>query len=191
MKKSAKFFGKSLLALVLGIIAVAGLAVAGLLNYYGKVVGTAKVQQSVVVKAISGSTEYLFKSYDSNGNSYCPNTNCYDSFTIEAKAGESSTNGKIDSSTTIDRFEIENRAATSTNVEVEIPEMSNLCGKEITSAGLDTNEDGNIDQYLCIQGNYTPVRLSGLGTEDFNLIISWAINAAPTSYTFTLQVAPA
>jgi hypothetical protein len=50
MKKSAKFFGKSLLALALGIIAVAGLAVAGLLSYYGKVVGTATVSQGVVLE---------------------------------------------------------------------------------------------------------------------------------------------
>jgi hypothetical protein len=48
-KSSAKFFGKSLLALALGIIAVAGLAVAGILQFYGKVVGTATVQQSVKV----------------------------------------------------------------------------------------------------------------------------------------------
>jgi len=50
MKKSAKFFGKSLLALALGIIAVAGLGIAGLLSYYGKVVGTAKVSQGVVLE---------------------------------------------------------------------------------------------------------------------------------------------
>jgi len=48
-KSSAKFFGKSLLALALGIIAVAGLAVAGLLSYYGKITGTARVSQSVLV----------------------------------------------------------------------------------------------------------------------------------------------
>ena len=57
MKKSAKFFGKSLLALALGIIAVAGLGIAGLLNYYGKVVGTATVSQGVVLEV-----------YDDNGN---------------------------------------------------------------------------------------------------------------------------
>jgi len=50
MKKSAKFFGKSLLALVLGVIAVAGLGIAGLLSYYGKVVGTATVSQGVVLE---------------------------------------------------------------------------------------------------------------------------------------------
>jgi hypothetical protein len=48
-KSSAKFFGKSLLALALGIIAVAGLAVAGLLSYYGRVVGTVTVKQAVVL----------------------------------------------------------------------------------------------------------------------------------------------
>jgi Ca2+-binding RTX toxin-like protein len=51
MKKSAKFFGKSLLALALGIIAVAGLAVAGLLSYYGRVVGTVTVNQSLVISS--------------------------------------------------------------------------------------------------------------------------------------------
>jgi hypothetical protein len=49
MKKSAKFFGKSLLALALGIIAVAGLAAAGLLSFYGRVVGTVTVKQAVVL----------------------------------------------------------------------------------------------------------------------------------------------
>jgi len=50
MKKSAKFFGKSLLALALGIIAVAGLGIAGLLSYYGRIVGTATVSQGVVLE---------------------------------------------------------------------------------------------------------------------------------------------
>jgi len=50
MKKSAKLFGKSLLALALGIIAVAGLGIAGLLTYYGQVVGTATVSQGVVLE---------------------------------------------------------------------------------------------------------------------------------------------
>jgi hypothetical protein len=57
MKKSAKFFGKSLLALALGVIAVAGLAVAGLLSYYGKVVGTANVAQSLLVDGNTYSQE--------------------------------------------------------------------------------------------------------------------------------------
>jgi len=50
MKKSAKFFGKSLLALALGIIAVAGLAVAGLLSYYGMITGRVTVSQGVVLE---------------------------------------------------------------------------------------------------------------------------------------------
>jgi hypothetical protein len=59
MKKSAKFFGKSLLALALGIIAVAGLAVAGLLSFYGKVVGTATVSQGVVLEIYDTSGTFL------------------------------------------------------------------------------------------------------------------------------------
>jgi hypothetical protein len=59
MKKFAKFFGKSLLALALGIIAVVGLGIAGLLTYYGQVVGTAMVSQGVVLEVYDDNENQL------------------------------------------------------------------------------------------------------------------------------------
>jgi hypothetical protein len=59
MKKSAKFFGKSLFALVLATVLLGGLAVAGLLSYYGKVVGTATVSQGVVLEIYGTGNNFL------------------------------------------------------------------------------------------------------------------------------------
>jgi len=190
--KKFKIFGKTITATILGLLVLTGLGIAGLLSYYGKAVGTATIKQSVLVKAVdTNENEYFFRSYDTEGNSYCPATPCYDGFGIEVTAGETSTNGVIDSAT-IDYFEIENTASgVTTKVKVDIPELEDMCGSEITEAGLDTDGDGTIDKYLCDTNGYTPVALEDLGSQEFDLIIEWAINTAPTSYILTLQVAPA
>jgi hypothetical protein len=47
--KKVKFFGRSIPAVAIALIAIAALASAGLLSYYGKITGTATVSQSVLV----------------------------------------------------------------------------------------------------------------------------------------------
>jgi hypothetical protein len=49
MSKKVKVFGRSIPAVAIALIAIAALASAGLLSYYGKLVGTATVSQSVKV----------------------------------------------------------------------------------------------------------------------------------------------
>jgi hypothetical protein len=49
MNKKVKIFGKQIPAVLLALVAIAGLASAGLLSYYGMITGTAKVEQSVVL----------------------------------------------------------------------------------------------------------------------------------------------
>jgi len=49
LNKKVKIFGKQIPAVLIALVAIAGLASAGLLSYYGKVTGTASVSQSVLV----------------------------------------------------------------------------------------------------------------------------------------------
>jgi hypothetical protein len=49
MSKKVKFFGRSIPAVAIALIAIAALASAGLLSYYGMITGTATVSQSVLV----------------------------------------------------------------------------------------------------------------------------------------------
>jgi hypothetical protein len=49
MSKKVKFFGRSIPAVAIALVAMAALASAGLLSYYGMITGTATVSQSVVL----------------------------------------------------------------------------------------------------------------------------------------------
>jgi hypothetical protein len=49
MSKKVKFFGRTVPAVAIALIAIAALASAGLLSYYGMITGTATVSQSVLV----------------------------------------------------------------------------------------------------------------------------------------------
>ena len=191
-KSSAKFFGKSLLALALGIIAVAGLAVAGLLSYYGKFVGTAHVTQSVKLSDFDTSGN-LIHEVDYSGSI---------SFSGTVTAGDTLTNGK-DEETQIAYFRVKNYAETS-DATVQI--------------GLDQNDDNTIDENLpdeayesisfvtydgtkCTdtslgtpisgkQGTQLKLNVNG-GEQLFCVKVKFKINAQPGEYTFNLKVLPA
>jgi len=75
MSKKVKFFGRSIPAVAIALIAIAALASAGLLTMYGKLVGTAEVHQSV-------------KLYDGTKWLECTGGN-YSQCTIEYTVGES------------------------------------------------------------------------------------------------------
>jgi CheY-specific phosphatase CheX len=164
-KSSAKFFGKSLLALVLGVIAVAGLAVAGLLSYYGKVVGTATVSQSVRVNDCQ---------IDSTHTCELPET-------INVVAGNSGYSGP---------YTIKNYATSEAPIKITCPDVIEgdktvidtkcvLLASETDCSSATGYGDGPITdrlaseatKYLCIQ--YNPV-----------------INAAKGSYEITTVVEP-
>jgi hypothetical protein len=57
LNKKVKIFGKQIPAVLLALVAIAGLASAGLLSFYGKAIGTATVQQSVQVNDASCTTD--------------------------------------------------------------------------------------------------------------------------------------
>jgi len=55
MSKKVKFFGRSIPAVAIALVAMAALASAGLLSYYGMITGPATVHQSLVISS-DGST---------------------------------------------------------------------------------------------------------------------------------------
>jgi hypothetical protein len=173
MKKSAKFFGKSLLALALGIIAVAGLAVAGLLSYYGKVVGTVTVHQSVILRA-----------YDSNNNKLGESTPTSDgnpadlTCTGSVTAGDTLTNCQI-SSSSVAYFALENTAQTATATVT----LSGSVSPNDISDGVKfvTYENG------CTNTQITgPQTINAGGSLKFCVLVPTKVNAQPTTATITV-----
>jgi len=67
MSKKVKFFGRSIPAVAIALIAIAALASAGLLSYYGMITGTATVSQSVKVDGKDVKTGSLTITYDASG----------------------------------------------------------------------------------------------------------------------------
>jgi hypothetical protein len=176
MKKSAKFFGKSLLALALGVIAVAGLAVAGLLSYYGKVVGTVTVSQSVILRA-----------YDSNGNKLGESTptsngNPADlTCTGSVTAGDTLTNCQI-SSSNVAYFALENTAQTATATV----SLSGLIDPSDISTGVKfvTYDESNKS---CTDNEITGSQtINAGGNLKFCIRVPTKVNAQPTTATITV-----
>jgi hypothetical protein len=174
MKKSAKFFGKSLLALALGVIAVAGLAVAGLLSFYGKVVGTATVEQSV--RLVDPSTDQELICQDSKGTG-CTVTS-YNYLTIVA--GNTQNAGP---------FELRNYASNDVNVNIQAEVTSGpegTGGVTVTVVGVDSNG-------ACSDTASAPTSVPGKGTSQYGvakfcLKISSQPNAIPGDYEIRTTV---
>jgi len=175
MKKSAKFFGKSLLALALGVIAVAGLAVAGLLNYYGKVVGTVTVSQSVQVSK-DGDTWLTCSGTEGEG--------CTISDTFNVVAGD----------TVYRTYYVKNNAGVDANINIDdesTPSEVEELGVAVVDTG--TNCDDASVTYTNVLGAAGPLSstLSSGQTKQICEKVKFRINTLASNYDVTLKVVPA
>jgi len=174
-KSSAKFFGKSLLALVLGIIAVAGLAVAGLLRFYGKVVGTATVTQSVQVS--SDNNNWLTCSDTTGGG--CTIT---DTFSVVA------------GNTAYRTYYVKNNAGVSAGIKID-DESTPGEVEELYVAVVDTGTDCKSEgvSYTNILGEEGPLSeiLDPGATKKICEKVKFKINTLEGSYDVKLTVIPA
>jgi hypothetical protein len=174
MKKSAKFFGKSLLALALGIIAVAGLAVAGLLSYYGKVVGTVTVSQSVQV------------SQDGNNWLTCTDVGgggCTITETFSVVAGD----------IVYRTYYVRNNAAVDANINIDDESTpSEVEELGVAVVGTDTTCDDSVT-YTNVLGAAGPLSstLSSGQTKKICEKVKFRINTLASNYDVTLKVVPA
>jgi hypothetical protein len=174
MKKSAKFFGKSLLALALGIIALSGLAVAGLLSYYGKVVGTVTVSQSVQVS--KDGTTWL---------------------TCTGTAGEGCTIsdafGVVAGNTVYRAYYVRNNAQVEATIEID-DESTPAVVKELKVAVVDTDTNCDVSvTYTNVLGAAGPLSVT-LGQGETKKIcgkVTFEINTLAGNYGVTLKVVPA
>jgi hypothetical protein len=117
MSKKVKFFGRSIPAVAIALIAIVALASAGLLTMYGKLVGTAEVHQSV-------------KLYDGTKWLECTGGN-YSQCTIEYTVGESSA---VAGSTYVNGpFNLKNDAQIPATVKLQITYDPTLTDNEITT----------------------------------------------------------
>jgi hypothetical protein len=190
MKKSAKFFGKSLLALALGIIAVAGLAVAGLLSYYGQFTGKATVQQSVQV-SLDGRNWKECKPVTSGGYE------CDLEFSVNPTAGDPVTqtvyvkntananaNVKLDTICPSD-FHYNNEVTLGEKVECYADADKTKLGVTIEYAVKD--KDNNLVDPD--NGVYTLSQASS--PYSLEIKYTFAINAEPKEYDIVTQIIPA
>ena len=185
MKKSAKFFGKSLLALALGIIAVVGLGIAGLLSYYGKFIGTTAVTQSVQV------------SLEESGWKQCTGSppECELTFIVEGVAGDTITQNVY----------LKNEAQVNANIELQTECPEGFPNKNEVSPGQQVEcktNDGKLGLTVTYSlkdtgGNEVNPGDNGVYTlskdnSPYTLTIDYtfAINAAPGNYQITTTVVP-
>jgi hypothetical protein len=173
MKKSAKFLGKSLLALALGIIAVAGLAVAGLLSFYGKVVGTATVSQSVQV---SEDGDNWLTCSDTNGGG-CTIT---DTFNVIAGNTEYRT------------YYVKNNAGVAATIKIDdvsTLEVVDELGVAVVGTGTDCDESVT---YTDILGSAGPLSVTLNPGEEKKICekVKFKINTLAGTYEVVLTVAP-
>jgi hypothetical protein len=171
--ESLKIFGKTIPAAALALLALAGVAMAGLLNFYGKAVGAATVSQSVQVS--SDGTSWLTCTDVIGGD--CTIT---DTFSPVAGDREFRT------------YYIKNDAAVSADVNIDDdstpPEVDELGAAVVSTA---TTCDGSVS-YTDIKGGAGPLSVS-IGSGDTNKIcvkVKFKINTMAGSYTITTTVAP-
>ena len=177
------------LLLVTAIFAVSALAMAGLLTYYGKVVGTVKVEQAVKLASYGSSGKISEVDYTGPINFY-----------ISGYAGTvlyngKDTNGNVD----IEYFEVHNYAGTDdanvkialvdennnilTSLPEEIAELKFVVydGTGCTSTEIGSEVSGQVARQVTIN------RESGV---KFCIAVKYKINAQPGNYTLRITVFP-
>ncbi len=182
-----KFF-KSLPVIVIALVALSGLAIAGLLSYYGKFTGTAAVEQSVKV-SLDKSTWYSCTS--NNGALQCDL-----SFDVSGVAGDSITkdvylkndataNAVVKLDTTCPTDFPTKEETTSGEVKCYADEAKQKLGVTITYK-LEDKDNNTVDS---TNGKYTLEN----GKSPYKLTISYTfvINAEPKDYEIITQVTPA
>jgi hypothetical protein len=173
-----KVFGRTVPAVAIALVAMAALASAELLSYYGKVVGTATVQQSVILRA-----------YDSNNNKIGESTPQQNANPAEltctgsVTAGDTLTNCQI-SSSNVAYFALEN-TATSATATVS---LSGSINPSDISTGVKfvTYENG-----VCTSTEITqPQTISHGESLKFCVLVPTNVNAQPTTATITVTATP-
>jgi len=171
--KRFKIFGKTITATILGLLVLAGLGIAGLLSYYGKVVGTATVSQSVRLDG-KQCTE------TTNGGLACDLTETFDI---------------VAGNTYYTEHLLENEASVDAKINVV---KSGDVPQEFQSVKYSIQEGNpsNVDCETLEEEKYSDTinnfPLQG-NSVDYTLCIKYVvkINAAPGNYSVTTQVTPA
>jgi len=161
------------LLLVTAIFAVSALAMAGLLQYYAKAVGTVTVEQSVVL--YDGTNEYGY-------------TTDY-TFTVDGLYG---------GDTHTQEVFIKNRASQNAWVKFNI-KVTNSAGDDVTDeftvqlrVSDNTNDYTSADcNIILVDPSNNPLLISGRMARKLCIDITPAINQIPDTYTVTVTVIPA
>jgi len=185
LNKKVKILGKQIPAVLIALVAIAGLASAGLLSYYGKVVGTATVSQSVQVSL--------------NGQDWkqCTEAGACDlTFTVNPVAGDPITQTVY----------VENTANAQANVKLDTTCPTDFPTKDETTPGeVNCYEDAGktklgvtIDYAVKDKGGTTVSPTNGVyslskASSPYTLDITYtfAINTEPKSYDIVTQIVPA
>jgi hypothetical protein len=164
-----KFF-KSLPVIVIALVALSGLAIAGLLSYYGKVVGTATVQQSV-----------RLVNPDTNQDYQCTGGN-YDSCKYDWRIGDivaGSSGYKI--------FTLKNYApsAASISFEVSVTPQGGVTAEVtgVSTNGGTTTCEGNAPNTVPAAGSD-----GSPGVAQFCVKYTSDLTATPETYTITVGI---
>ncbi|MEM5805448.1 MAG: hypothetical protein QW676_02860 [Candidatus Aenigmatarchaeota archaeon] len=173
------------------MLALAGVASAGLLSYYGKVVGTATVSQSVKLSDYDANGQ-IIQEIDYTG------TITYSGSVV---AGDTLVNGN-DASTSIEYFKVKNYATESgANVKVGIDNDGDdqIDDTSLLDSAIDSVEFVEYSSGTCtnteigseITGKVgRELTLNAGGEQDFCIQIKFKINAEPGSYVNNVKVLP-
>lgn len=174
VNKKVSMFGRKISAALLGLVIVAGLAMAGLLNYYGQVVGTATVSQSVQV---SENNEKWLTCSGSNGEG----CKIEDSFSVTA------------GDTVYREYYVRNNAEVNATIKIDdinTPEEVNELAVAIVNVGTQCNGEGV--SYTSLLGeNYLQVTLESNETKKICEKVTFKINTLAGNYPITIGISPA
>ena len=168
MKKMKNIY-KSLLTTVIALSLVASLGIAGLLSYYGKVVGTATVEQSVRL-VVDG------REYQCTGGDY---TKCTYNWQI----------GNIVASETVEKiFTLKNYGKENAPISFEVNVTPSDQGVDVEVTGVTTGENGSNVCSGDAPSQVPSAGGSGPGTVEFCVKVTSNIATVPDNYEVTVNV---
>jgi hypothetical protein len=150
LSKKVKFFGRSIPAVAIALIAIAALASAGWLSYYGMLVGTAEVHQSVKLNGL-----------ECTGGNY---ENCKISYTVGSSA--------VAGSTYVDGpFNLKNDAQIPATVKFDTIcsaywQGGTDCNGITTTITTTITESSNYEDYFADSQRLVALKVSGLTLSD-------------------------
>jgi len=171
MKMKNKLY-RSILATVVALSVVAGLGFAGLLQYYGKVVGTATVGQSV-----------RLVNPDTGEEMECTNGD-YSKCTYDWKIGN------IVASETVKKiFTLRNYGKQNAPISFGVTVNPSDQGVEVKVTGV-AEENGNEVCQGDAPSKVPPATDAGPGTAEFCVVVTSNIATIPDDYTVTVGIKP-